>query len=370
MRDTIVGAVVGLVVGIVVGATLIAPSLPVPQKTGKQQAEEVLPPAKPKTDTVWKITGPYPSNLPVLGTLAKRLEEKTVKVSGGALDLRYYEPGTLAAPKEILKALNSGVVDGAFVSPNLFADQAPAMQVRAGIPFGPAPEAFLSWLFEQGDKLFEPVYAKLGLHAVPCGLTVANAGGWFKDPIVSPTDLRGVRGAFEGLGAKVMSRMGVEIIPLSGGEVFAALESGALDAVAFSVPAIDQKLGFQKFAPHYYLPGWQNQAGLLDLVTRKDRWEKLPSAHKAAIRTVCSDNIRQGLTSGEAAQPRALQQLQKNGARLRRWPDEVLGSLKMAWEDIAKEEAEKDEAFATILTSLTKFRRSYALWKDLGYLKR
>jgi len=370
MRDTIVGAVVGLVVGIVVGATLIAPSLPVPTKANKQQAEEVLPPPEPQIDTAWKITGAYPSTLPVLGTLAKRLEDKAVRVSGGALDLRYYEPGALAAPKEILNALNGGVIDGAFISPNMLASQAPAMQIRAGIPFGPAPEAFLSWLFEQGDDLFAPVYEKLGLHAVPCGLTVANAGGWFKDPIVTSGDLQGVRGAFDGLGAKVMTAMGVEIIPLAGGEIFAALESGKLDAVAFSVPAIDQRLGFQKFAPHYYLPGWQNQAGLMDFVTRKDRWESLPSAHKAAIETVCSDNVRQGLTGGEAAQPIALKQMQKNGARLRRWPDEVLRDLEKAWEDVAKTEAEKDETFAMILASLTEFRRTYALWEDLGYLKR
>jgi len=370
MRDTIVGAVVGLVVGVVVGATLIAPSLPMPEASRKQPTEKVLPPPEPKQDTAWKITGAYPSTLPILGSLAKRLEDKAIQVSGGALDLRYYEPGSLAAPSDILNALKSGVLQGAFISPNLLAGQAPALQIRAGIPFGPAPEEFLAWLDERGDQLFMPVYARLGLHAVPCGLTVANAGGWFKDPVIAPGDLRGLRGAFEGLGAKVMAEMGVEISPLSGGEIFAALEKGQLDAVAFSVPAIDQRLGFQKFAPHYYLPGWQNQAGLLDFVTLKENWDKLPSAHKAAINTVCSDNVRRGLTAGEAAQPEALRDMQKDGARLRRWPDEVLRYLKVSWEKIAQEEAEKDEAFAEIMTSLIEFRRTYSQWQDLGYLKR
>jgi len=370
MRDTIVGAVVGLVVGVVVGATLIAPSLPVPQKNKNQKAETVLPSPKIQIDTAWKITGPYPSTLPTLGSLAKRLEDQVVKVTGGALDLRYYEPGTLTKPAEIVDALKNNAIQGAFISPNLLGGEAPALQIRAGIPFGPAPKEFLAWLHQKGEKLFQPVYEKLGLRAIPCGLTVANAGGWFKEPVVATEDLKGVRGVFEGLGGKVLASLGVEILPLMGGEVFAALEAGKLDAVAFSIPVIDQRLGFQKFAPHYYLPGWQNQAGLLDFVVREDNWKELPASQKAAVETVCSDNVRQALASGEAEQPGALKALQKEGARLRRWPDEVLRDLKKAWVAVAKNEAENDAAFAKIHASLKDFHRGYGQWQDLGYLRR
>ena len=49
---------------------------------------------------------------------------------------------------------------------------------------------------------------------------------------------------FAGLGGQVMERMGASVTMLPGGEIFQALEKGAIDATEFALPVVDQTLGF------------------------------------------------------------------------------------------------------------------------------
>ena len=67
-------------------------------------------------------------------------------------------------------------------------------------------------------------------------------------------DLKGLKMRFFGLGAKVMQKLGVDTQLLAGGDIYPALERGTIDATEFSMPAIDQNLGFYNIAKHYYFP--------------------------------------------------------------------------------------------------------------------
>ena len=70
----------------------------------------------------------------------------------------------------------------------------------------------------------------------------------------------------------------------------------------------------------------------------------------------------------ESRQPDALKRLQEKGVTLHRWPDETLEVLRNAWNEVVKEEAAKDEDFAKVWASLSSFRESYKVWKDLGFV--
>ena len=72
-----------------------------------------------------------------------------------------------------------------------------------------------------------------------------------------------------------------------------ATKSGALDAAEFSLPAMDQPLGFQSEAKFYYFPGWHQQATFFDLYVNKRVWDGLPEKHQAIIEIACGDAIRE-----------------------------------------------------------------------------
>ena len=382
MRNTIIGIIIGIVVGVVVGATVIAPRLAptAPDAPTSEPAATAEPAPAPEPAVTaarapesepavrWKMASAYGASLPQLGTLAKRVTREIRRVSGGAMEIKFHEPGALVPPPETFDAVASGAVDAAFSSPGDWGDKIPALYLFSAVPFGPAAGEYLAWIYFGGGKeLFDDIVRRRNIRGVFCGLIAPEAAGWFRRQIRTFDDLEGVRMRASGLGAKVLGKLGVQTRRLSGGDIFVALESGAIDAAEFSMPAIDLKLGFHQMARNYYFPGWHQPSTLFALMINLDRWDALSTTHKAQIESVCGDNVRHGLAEGEALQFAALKELQADGVRIERWSDDILEALEAAWREVAAEEAAADADFATVWRSLTAFRDDYAIWKELGH---
>ena len=88
--------------------------------------------------------------------------------------------------------------------------------------------------------------SKHGLVSIPCGAIGPETSGWFKKPVKSLDDLKGMKMRFFGLGAKVMTKMGMSTQLLAGADIYPALERGVIDATEFSMPNMDISLGFIK----------------------------------------------------------------------------------------------------------------------------
>lgn len=407
MRNAVVGMVVGLVVGVVLGVTFIAPRLkaslpaaaqealaakpqPVPAKSpplviesasaapetpkaapavpAAPPQESLLPPEKPRPPVVrWRMESAFAARLPQLGSQAKRIETETWRISDGAMEIKFHEPGSLVRDPEMIAAVKSGTLDAAFVAPDAWPAHVPALQLFGAIPFGPKAEEYLAWLyFGGGEKLLQEIAQDLGVQILVCGLISPEGSGWFRRPIKTVDDLKGLKLRMTGLGARVMSRLGAETVTLAEGDIFHAMETGAIDAAEYSMPAIDATLGLHRMARNYYFPGWHQPTTLLGLVINRARWEALPPVQRSQLRAVCGDNVRHGLAEGEALQYRALLNLTKEGVAVRRWPKEILDSLEKAWLQVAHQEAKADKGFAKVWKSLNDFRKDYAVWRDLG----
>ena len=174
---------------------------------------------------------------------------------------------------------------------------------------------------------------------------------------------------FFGLGAKVMEKVGVSTQLIAGGDIFPALERGSIDATEYSMPAIDLNLGFYQVAKHYYFPGWHQQSTVFELLLNRKKWDALNDTQRAQIEVSCGDAFRQGLAEGEAIQGKALVELQKKGVKIHRWPQSILDTLEKKWAEVAAADAARDATFKKVWESYSAFRKEYAVWKDLGYLR-
>ncbi len=382
MRSAIVGIVVGLVVGVVIGARVIAPSLPGMAKQEDQSKNQVeqentknpegkAPALKSDAEVqkVWRFTGLHGSKLPHLGALTSRLQSVLEEVSRGDLHIPYREPGALVPDDEIFTAVSSGKLDAAFLSPLEWADKAPALNLLGGIPFGPRPNELLAWISKEDVKQsFQEIYHRENVEGIPCGLIPAQSGGWFRKKFVATKDLKGKSIAIQGFGAKVVEKIGMIPSPDTGGQIFAGLEAGKLDGAIFHTPAIDVHLGIQKLAPYAYFPGWQRQAGIIDLLINLKKWRLLSRTHQATIKAACGDNLLAGYAAIEAEQFKALSQLQSQGVNIRRWPVAVLTDLKKAWGQVANEQAEIDAPFKQLWKNLSVFKKNYSTWNEINTL--
>ena len=155
---------------------------------------------------------------------------------------------------------------------------------------------------------------------------------------------------------------------LAGGDIFPALELGAIDATEFSTPAVDEQLGFHHVAKHYYFPGWHQPASLADLMINLDEWNALSDLRRLQIEITCGDSVRHSIAEGEAIQFAALEKLRKHGVTLHTWSPAILERLRAAWSEVVREQSQADPDFARVWASLSAFRRDYAEWEKLGYL--
>ncbi|MCR9256260.1 MAG: TRAP transporter substrate-binding protein [Alphaproteobacteria bacterium] len=320
--------------------------------------------------TRWKMASAYPGKLTQLGSLGIELADKLTKVSGGELEVRFYEPGALVPALEMYDAISKGSLDAAWSTPGYWVNKNITYALFAAVPFGPSAGEYAAWMFHGGgeDQLNE-IYNRDNIHAKICGIIAPEASGWFREEIKSLDQLKGLKMRFFGLGAKVMEKMGVSTQLLAGGDIYPALERGTIDATEFSQPAIDLNLGFYQIAKHYYFPGWHQQSTTFDLMMHKPNWDELNETQQAQIEITCGHNFTAGFAEGEAIQGKALIELKEKGVIIHRWPDEILDQLEAAWEEVAAEIAAENEDFKRVWANLQEFRAEYAVWRELGYLR-
>ena len=90
---------------------------------------------------------------------------------------------------------------------------------------------------------------------------------------------------FFGLGAKVMSKIGVSTQLLAGANIYPALEPGVIDPTDYSMPTNDIKYGFYQIAKNNYFPGWHQQSSVSEFLMNKTKFESLPKSYQEMIRS-------------------------------------------------------------------------------------
>jgi TRAP-type mannitol/chloroaromatic compound transport system substrate-binding protein len=315
----------------------------------------------------------YNSNLPGLGSPAKYLEDNAVVLSGGTVKVKMYEPKKLVAPGEILDAVSSGKVQAGYGTPANWGGKIPAARLFSAVPFGPEAPEYLAWImYGNGAKLHQDLYDKKGYNVKTqiCGIIAPETSGWFKKEIKSADDLKGLKMRFFGLGAEVMEKLGVSTVGLPGGEIFPALEKGAIDATEFSMPAVDKRIGVSKIAKYNYYPGWHQQATVMELLINKDTWKKMSKTQQAVMTQLCRAATLDSLALGEAIQAPVMRENEANGVKNIYWSTEMLTLFESKWDEVVIEQAEKDADFAAIWADLSKFRADYLLWETNAFLPR
>jgi TRAP-type mannitol/chloroaromatic compound transport system substrate-binding protein len=336
-------------------------------------ATSIAPTALAEEKILLKTPVAFPSTLPALGSPILHISETINTLGGGTLKMKFYEPKKLVATSEILGAVASGKVNAGYTTAGYHAGKMPASPIFSAVPFGPEAGEYLAWLlYGNGGKLYQEMYDINGynVHVVPCAIISPETSGWFANEINSPEDLKGLNMRFFGLGAKVMNKLGVSTVGLPAGEIFGALEKGAIDATEFSQPAIDQRLGLHKIVKFNYFPGWHQQATLFELLINGDTWNNMSERQQAVVNTTCRASLTNSFAEGESAQFSVMAQAAENGVQIRYWSDDMLNTFSTTWDEVASEFAAEDPFFAKVWADLSEFRAGYDLWESHAFLPR
>lgn len=312
----------------------------------------------------WKMVTTWPKNFPGLGTGANHLAKLINEMSAGRIDVKVYGAKELVGALEIFDAVSQGTAEMGHGASYYWKGKSRAAQFFAAVPFGLTAQEMNGWLYHGGGmELWEEAYAPFGLVPGAAGNTGVQMGGWFNKEINSVADLEGLKMRMPGLGGEVLKRAGGTPVLLPGGEIFPALQSGAIDATEWVGPYNDMAFGLHKAAKYYYYPGWHEPGTTLECFVNKEALEALPKDLQVIVRNAIKIANQDMLADFTAKNNKALEQLvTQHGVELRKFPDEVLQKLRLLSDAVVREEADKDPMTKKVYESFVQFRDQATKW--------
>jgi len=321
-----------------------------------------------KTRKTLKVCLSWPKTLPIMGEGIFFFANRVKELSDGALKIKVYGANELVPALGVFDACSKGLIDGFHSGPYYWKGKNPAFSLFTAYPFGMIADEMQGWLdFAGGMEIWRELYAKYNLIPFKGGNTGNQMGGWFRKPIKSLNDLKGLKMRIPGLGGEVMAALGVKPVNIPGGELYTALERGVIDATEWVGPALDIKMGFYKVAKYYY-SGWHEPGTNLELTFNKKKFERLPKEFQAIIETAANEMNARMLAQFQYENGLALQKIMSGeyGVKLCEFPADVNEAAKKAIKKILEENANKSKDFAKVYENIQKYFPATRKWTDVG----
>jgi TRAP-type mannitol/chloroaromatic compound transport system substrate-binding protein len=134
-------------------------------------------------------------------------------------------------------------------------------------------------------KLLAKLYSSIGANVVsfPYAPLYTQPLGWFKKPVTSADDFKGMKYRTVGISIDLFTAMGAAVNALPGGEIVSAMDRGLLDAAEFNNATSDRVLGFADVSKVCMLQSYHQNAEQLEITFNKTKYDALPDKFKAII---------------------------------------------------------------------------------------
>ena len=296
--------------------------------------------------------------------MLKAFGDDVAALTGGSLTIEVLPAGAVVGPRDIMDAVDAGLVEGGFawthywggkhVAANLFG--APV----AGAGVGMDNIAFLSWFqFGGGKELYDQLWDEMGVNVK--GFMLQPVGpealGWFPEPINSMDDFRKMRfRAPPGMVGAAYADIGVPAVAMGGGDILPALEKGTIDAAEWCCPKPDSVFGFQKVLKHYYLQGLHQVVVNADMYVNGDFYDGLTDLEKKALEVAANASLSKSMSYRIFENGKALKDLTENhGVILEDTPADYFTEYSAAAAKALQAAADENEFFAEVWASQRAF---------------
>jgi TRAP-type mannitol/chloroaromatic compound transport system substrate-binding protein len=283
--------------------------------------------------------------LPGVGTGAERLARRIETMSGGRLKIRVFAAGELVPALKCMDAVMDGTAEMGHDAAYYHLGKHRALALFTAVPFGMTADEQAAWIHHGGGQaLWDELNDRFGILSFPAGQTSTQSFGWFKKEMNAPEDFKGLKIRMPGLGGEVVKILGGSAVLVPAGEIFSAMQSGAVDAAEFIGPLNDLALGFHQVAKICYGPGVQEPGAMLQLMVNKAKFQGLPQDLQHIVRAAAHAahedmKAEYDIRSGETMETMRLQ----HGVRFLRLNNEVLTALGNAAGQVVQTEIDRTD---------------------------
>jgi TRAP-type mannitol/chloroaromatic compound transport system substrate-binding protein len=276
----------------------------------------------------------------VFNEFAEDYVKRVNEMAGGRLRIDYLVGGAVVHPFQVFDGVHGGQIDAAHtVTVYWYGKHKAASLFGTGPVFGFNANEGLGWIHNGGGKeLFEELQTKImkvniiSFFAMPMP---TQPLGWFKRPVKSAADIKGLKYRTVGLAADLMQAMGAAVAQLPGGEIVPAMERGVIDAFEFNNPTSDRRFGAQDVAKNYMLGSHHQATEYFEIMVNRSKFNSLPKEHQAILRYAAESVSSANEWKGMDYYSKDLQELiGKDKVNVLRTPKSVFDAQIKAWDGL------------------------------------
>ena len=337
--------------------TLVAAALALAATSGWAQA-----PAAGSVKNL-KMQSTWPASLTLQDNF-RMFADRVDKLTSGQLKIEAMPAGQVVPAFEVLDASHKKVIDGAHAVSYYWVGKNKAATLFSSTPAGPFGMDtidFMGWLYEGGGlDLWWDFYQKelkLNVIAFPILPAGPQAFGWFKRPIKSLADFKGMKCRQTGIVAEIFQKMGMTTVNMPGGEIVPSAQRGVIDCAEWVGGVEDMRLGLHNVWKYHYTPGMHEPSVVGELIINNDVWKGLSAQQQESIRSATTETFLRWWVRWQKQNADAIEEMRtKHGVQILRTPPDILIAFLKAWDQMAAEESAKNPFFKKVLDS----QREYA----------
>jgi TRAP-type mannitol/chloroaromatic compound transport system substrate-binding protein len=319
--------------------------------------------AQSMPEVKWRLAASWPKSLDTLyggcETFAKFVSEAT----DNKFQIQTFAAGEIVPALQVMDAVSNGTIEICHTATYYYVGKDPTYALFCAVPFGLNGRQQNAW-FADGDglKLMNEFTKKFNIINLVGGNTGAQMGGWFRKEIKEVADFNGLKYRIGGFAGRVLQKLGTIPQQIAGGDIYPALEKGAIDAAEWVGPYDDEKLGFYKVAKFYYYPGWWEGGTALHFMLNSAAWDKLPKNYQAIVTTAAAYANVEEQTRYDSRNPAALKRLVAAGTQLRPFSQPIMEACYKAANEVYAETSATNPEFKKVYENLAAFRKDEYLW--------
>ena len=311
----------------------------------------------------WRLTSSFPKSLDTLWGSSETLSKYVAEATDNKFQIQPFAAGEIVPGLQAMDAVTNATVEMCHTAAYYYVGKDPTFPLFCAVPFGLNTRQQNAWFYDGGaQKLMDEFTKKFNVISFLGGNTGCQMGGWFRKEIKEVSDLSGLKMRIAGLAGQVLQKLGVVPQQLAGGDIYAALEKGTVDAAEWVGPYDDEKLGFQKVAQYYYYPGWWEGGTTQHYMINTTKWAELPKSYQAILAAAAGYANVEETARYDARNPQAIKRLLANGALLRPFTLPILEACYKTSQEVYADISSKNAEFKKVYDNLVAFRTDEYLW--------
>jgi TRAP-type mannitol/chloroaromatic compound transport system substrate-binding protein len=325
---------------------------------------------KSQSPIVLKMQGSWGAK-DIFNEMAEEYVKRVNEMSGGRLRIDFLVAGAVVKPFEVMDAVSKGVLDAGHTVPVYWYGKSKVASLFGSGPItGCDAHQTLAWIYRGGGlELYNELLTKLGLDVVGFFAMPMPTQplGWFKNPIKSASQMKGLKYRTVGLSADLNQQMGLRVTQLPGGEIIPAMERGVIDAFEYNNPTSDMRFGAQDVARNYMMGSFHQAMEFFEIIFNKRRWNALPKDLQAILRYGIEAASSSNWWTAMDNYSRDLQDLiHKHKVNVTRTPKAIFEEQLKAWDVVTKKLEAEDPFFKKVVDSQRAWAKRVAYYMFLN----